>query len=197
MQLKMPSANVNHLASASFKQWLLFLKRNPRNTSQWNFKQNWNSLKHENAFENVVCKMAAILSKPQCIHRDIEECVERRHRFPNPDVWFFGASRLRHLLTRFMSLYTGKILNLHDLVSDAKWHSFPLGVKPIKLVSIEPISWNIGILNIELPWRQFCTHWWHFRLSLTTKFVLGKLFVCLFVYFLLLVIYSAFSGPFY
>ena len=140
--------------------------------------KNWNILKHENAFENVVCKMAAILSKPQCIHRDIEECVERRHRFPNPDVWFFGASRLRHLLTRFMSLYTGKILNLHDLVSDAKWHSFPLGVKPIQLVSIEPISWNI--LNIELPWRQFCTHWWHFRLSLTTKLVLGKLFVCLF-----------------
>ena len=38
-----------------------------RNKLQWNV--NWNSyiFIQENAFENVVCKMAAILSQPQCV----------------------------------------------------------------------------------------------------------------------------------
>ena len=36
---------------------------NLKNTFQWNFYQNAKIFIHENAFENVVCEMAAILSK--------------------------------------------------------------------------------------------------------------------------------------
>ena len=37
------------------------------NKLQWNFKQNSYILIQENAFENVVCEMAAILSQPHCV----------------------------------------------------------------------------------------------------------------------------------
>ena len=37
-----------------------------RNKLQWNLNQNSCVFIHENAFENVVWKMAAILSRPQC-----------------------------------------------------------------------------------------------------------------------------------
>ena len=33
----------------------------------WNLKQNSYIFIQENAFENVVCEMAAILSRPQCV----------------------------------------------------------------------------------------------------------------------------------
>ena len=37
-----------------------------RNKFQWNFNRNPYIFIQENAFENVVCEMAAILSRPQC-----------------------------------------------------------------------------------------------------------------------------------
>ena len=38
-----------------------------RNTFQWNLNQNSHIFIQENAFENVVSKMAAIFSRPQCV----------------------------------------------------------------------------------------------------------------------------------
>ena len=38
-----------------------------KNKLQWNSNQNTQFFIHENAFENVVCEMAAILSEPQCV----------------------------------------------------------------------------------------------------------------------------------
>ena len=35
---------------------------------QWNFNRNSNIFIQENTLENVVCKMAAILSRPQCVN---------------------------------------------------------------------------------------------------------------------------------
>ena len=39
----------------------------PRNKLQWKFNRNSYIFNQENALENVVCKMAAILSGPQCV----------------------------------------------------------------------------------------------------------------------------------
>ena len=36
---------------------------------QWNLKQNWHIFIQENAFENIVCEIAAILSRSQCVKR--------------------------------------------------------------------------------------------------------------------------------
>ena len=41
----------------------------PGNKLQWNFNQNSNIYVQENAFENVVCKMAPILSLPQHVNK--------------------------------------------------------------------------------------------------------------------------------
>ena len=38
-----------------------------RNKLQWKFNRNSKIFIHENAIENVVCEMAAILSQPQCV----------------------------------------------------------------------------------------------------------------------------------
>ena len=39
-----------------------------RNTLQWNLSRNYNIFIQENVFESVVCEMAAILSRPQCVY---------------------------------------------------------------------------------------------------------------------------------
>ena len=48
-------------------QYWNIVKWTLRNKFQWNFNQNSNISIQENAFENVVCKMASILSQPQCV----------------------------------------------------------------------------------------------------------------------------------
>ena len=40
-----------------------------RNKLQWNFNWNSNIFIQENALENIVCEMASILSRPQCVKR--------------------------------------------------------------------------------------------------------------------------------
>ena len=39
-----------------------------RNKLHWNFNRNSNILIQENALQNVVCQMASILSRPQCVN---------------------------------------------------------------------------------------------------------------------------------
>ena len=43
----------------------------PENKFQWNLNQNSYIFIQENAFENVVWKMAAILSRPQSVNRSL------------------------------------------------------------------------------------------------------------------------------
>ena len=45
------------------------VKLNLRNKFQWNLKRNWYIFIQANALENVVWKMAAILSRPQCVEK--------------------------------------------------------------------------------------------------------------------------------
>ena len=51
-----------------------------RNKFQWNFNRNSYIFIHENAFEKVVCKMAAILSRPQCLNAHVSSfyCTHNR-----------------------------------------------------------------------------------------------------------------------
>ena len=43
------------------------------NKFQWNFNRNSNIFIHENEFESVICEMAAILSRPQCVKLAVVE----------------------------------------------------------------------------------------------------------------------------
>ena len=42
-----------------------------RNKSQWNINRNSHIFIQENAFENVICKMSAIVSRPHCVKLDL------------------------------------------------------------------------------------------------------------------------------
>ena len=62
-----------------------------RNKLQWNFNRYSNIFIQENAFENVVCEMASILSRPQCVKGDT--IIGSRDHFYNAsrvnDFFFF------------------------------------------------------------------------------------------------------------
>ena len=73
-------------------QWWNIVNWTNRNKLQWNFNQNHNIFIQENAFENVVWKTAAILSRLQCVKGDI---ASSRHpldfrRVSNPLISFNG-----------------------------------------------------------------------------------------------------------
>ena len=61
--------------------WII-VNWNLENKLQWNIKRNWYIFIQENAFENVVCKMAATLFWPQCVNS-----VEVSERYLPKDVW--------------------------------------------------------------------------------------------------------------
>ena len=58
-----PSHYLNHCWN--IVNWAL------RNKFQWNFNRNSNIFIQENALENVVCEMASILFRPQCVNSSI------------------------------------------------------------------------------------------------------------------------------
>ena len=49
-------------------QWWNIFNWTLRNKLQWNLNRNSYILVQENAFENVACQMATILSRPQCVN---------------------------------------------------------------------------------------------------------------------------------
>ena len=61
--------------------WII-VNWNLKNKLQWNIKQNLCIFIQENAFENVVCKMAATLLWPQCVNS-----VEVSKSYLPKDVW--------------------------------------------------------------------------------------------------------------
>ena len=67
------------------------------NKFQWNFNQNFNIFIQENAFESVVCEMAAMLSRPQCVKRGNEQ---------------YGVSRF---IAYMGDVFVGQRENIHSL----------------------------------------------------------------------------------
>ena len=61
------------------KQWLNVVIWTCEKKFQWNLNRNLYIFIHENAFENVVWKMAAILSWPQCFKSNLSD----RHCIPH------------------------------------------------------------------------------------------------------------------
>ena len=70
-----------------------------RNQLQWNINQNAYIFIHENALENVVWKMVAIFSRPQCVKKPghVEYCISKWVCFSDPAVvtwWNPGINSL-------------------------------------------------------------------------------------------------------
>ena len=80
-----------------------------RNKVQWNFNRNSNIFIQENAFQNVVCEMASILSRPQCV----SQC---------------GLLQIGPLRTHFSEIWieiqSFSSIKMHLKMSPAKWWPF-------------------------------------------------------------------------
>ena len=61
-------------------QWWNIVNSKLRNKFQWNLNPNSYVFKQENAFENVVWKMSAILSRPQCV-KVWDDCPIKKFRY--------------------------------------------------------------------------------------------------------------------
>ena len=57
------------MPSHYLNQCFVIFDWNLRNTFQWNFNQNTKCFIHENAYESILCKMAAILSRGRWVKR--------------------------------------------------------------------------------------------------------------------------------
>ena len=64
------------------------------NKLQWNFNQNLHIFIQENVFHNVVCEMAAILSKPQCVNwiYVLMSRTKPNNLFFIQFTWYYGPS---------------------------------------------------------------------------------------------------------
>ena len=70
-----------------------------RNKLQWNLNWNSNIFIQENVFESVVCEMAAILSRPQCVNAVllIAPASYRGRHLAYSVKWWLGMA-VKHLL---------------------------------------------------------------------------------------------------
>ena len=91
----------------------ILMTRTPGTKLQWNLKRNWYIFIQENAFENVVCEMAAIFSQPQCVSQ----------------LAHLSVSELNHHL----------FMKLHDDV--IKWKHFPRNWPFVRGIPRSPVNY--------------------------------------------------------
>ena len=84
-------------------QWWDIVNWTLRNKLQWNFNRNSNIFIQENVFECVVCEMAAILSRPQCVNQE-----------PLPEAK--------------MTQWTKTYCIYHSHITSASWHLKSAGI---------------------------------------------------------------------
>ena len=96
---------VAYLAPSHYlHQWWVIVNWILRNTLQWNFNQNTKLIIHENAFENIVCEVAAILSRGRWVYRDWSAwrfIINVLLEFATPsiahlDIWYLSCLLLSH-----------------------------------------------------------------------------------------------------
>ena len=100
------------------------------NKFQWNLNWNLYIFIHENALENVVCKMVSILSRPQCANTNPEECLNQ-HQCKVTELemlpWPAHTWKLRAIHSSFTTSVSqaGDSFNIQSpswLVSGIVWH---------------------------------------------------------------------------
>ena len=125
-----------------------------RNKFQWNFNRYSNIFIPENAFENVVCEMASILSWPQCVNTLTAR--QNGHQFPDNNFKFIVLNKNIQILIK-ISL-KGPINNIPTLVQIMAWRQpcdKPLS-EPIETVSADGRSARPARLGGHPIWWR-----WH------------------------------------
>ena len=91
-----------------------------RNKLQWYFNRNSDIFIQENALENVVCEMASILSRPQCVKSPIWQSYSRLNSFFDSVYWHNGVLILKRTHAFYSRLKARKCLLLQKKRQCAK-----------------------------------------------------------------------------
>ena len=76
-----------------------------RNKFQWHFNQNFKFFIEENAFENVVCKMAAIFARPQSVN--MEYLMDTKYGILVISLWCWQLQGIS--LSTFLPFHAGEL----------------------------------------------------------------------------------------
>ena len=92
-------------------QWCSIVNWTVWNKHRWNFNSNLNIFVQENAFENVVCEMASIVCRPQCVNTIPFFFIM---------LWgsFTGTEAMAWLIVLFLSLGQGCSTQIYGLVQE-------------------------------------------------------------------------------
>ena len=122
-----------------------------RNKLQWNFNRNSNMFIQENAHENVVCEMASILCRPQCVNTlQKTNYTGVRSQISN---WVYcvslgDVSWFKSNLLLLISIWKYPFGNKNLMLTD-RWFVFP---RPDMNIEESVVS----MINIEIHWvRQY------------------------------------------
>ena len=88
---------------------ILLIDSNLRNKLQWNPRRNSFIFIIENVFENVVCEMASIWSRPQCVNQGVETSQRMFKMRPGAHFWVarsFEAFESGHWAIAFPLFYS-------------------------------------------------------------------------------------------
>ena len=125
-------------AKPLFEPYWNIVNLNLRNKFQWNLKQNSCIFIHEKAFENVVCKISAILSGPHVL--TVPTFPSRSIGYPNISLWSFAPATFQEMLWQFQRLLS------NSTIPDQKWMGFNVVksfiwlVQPLHLSSIHRVA---------------------------------------------------------
>ena len=122
--------------AGNFVNWTL------RNKLQWNFNRNSHIFIEENTFENVVCEMSVILSRPQCVNVSIS-------------LVLFWCSFPRCSATRCCATHE---INTNKLSGNAWW--IKSSNPPAKTLSFIRIPFVVALRNksAKIPSIVFSLH---------------------------------------
>ena len=96
------------------KQCWPVANRTIKNKFQWYFNQNTAIFIQENLYENIVCKLAAILFRPQCVNSKWHSDVLWRHR---------SRSTLVQIMACCMTAPSHYMNQCSLLTDEVLWHS--------------------------------------------------------------------------
>ena len=123
-----------------------------RNKIQWNFHQNTKLFIHKNASENIVCEMAAIVSRGDELIKVHLNTMQSQHKSA---TYVSGILLSSHLISMYKLLIGGQILfhysyaNKHHSTSNVQQLDCSFGLttqKTSKLCITDPL-WGEPIVN--------------------------------------------------
>ena len=141
---------------------------NHRKNFQWNIKWNSNIFIQETAFENVICKTAVILSRPQCVimnyflsnYRKVDHaCNQSEYPISWAIVqavavrWYANLSYINHKLIGLTHCSLVVPLSVIDLTLNVRGPSY-LGLT--RSLSWLLMPWLLTLPRHQHPWYWLC-----------------------------------------